>query len=174
MTRVFIVAIIALAFGCPASRSQTGPDHPGSHSGQKIDQSETGNTGAAPSGNPGRQPGKGTGPANALASTGIACTVQPCIYHAGADAYFSCTNSGNGTCFHYGRACEPTHGCMYDASHTRYRSCARAANGKCLQFGAPCEPPGACMYNPADQRHYVCKEEADGSCRRYGALCDPL
>jgi hypothetical protein len=163
--RVALVIAIALALaGCPSGGGAPGVKGPGDERASKDD------TGAAAGKHKGTDKTGGRAPAGALElpDAGIPCAVQACMYHAGADAYHLCLNSGAGTCFHYGRACAPSHQCMYDAGSASYRTCSQAGEGRCLAFGAACEPPGRCMFNRDDGMHHVC-EQIEGGKR---AVCD--
>lgn len=103
----------------------------------------------------------------------IGCPQPSCVYHAGANGYFTCFASGNGVCFHYGAPCTPADGCMVDAAERKYKQCANVEEGMCSQWGATCSPRSACMFRFEDSLHRHCDEMANGTCKHYGELCAP-
>jgi len=146
--------------------------------------------GTGPGAGTGAGPGTGTGATvpvrkpgtPMLPPEGIACAPLGCVYHAGAAAYFTCTNprgggtaagGGAGTCFHYGATCAPADGCMFDPADGRYKTCTKPVEGTCATWGAACTPPNKCLFNAKDGLHHACDAVSDGRCTAWGALCDP-
>ncbi len=163
-----VVAVLVLA-GCPGN-----PSHPANPPGGGA---RTGH-GTSSSGHTRKsheKPAKSAKPDyhGVLPEAGIDCAPTGCIYHGGADAYYTCLAAGAGTCFHYGPTCEPASHCMYSAAAGGYHQCSKVVEGQCVTAGAPCEPPGNCYYDPADGRHHRCKRADGGRCLELGGLCDP-
>lgn len=174
---IAVIALISIQLGCPgaANKPHGTPPH--------SDHAQSSAVGSEKQASAATKPKHGTQEHTSdvhtenvdmgIPSSGIACAVRTCMYHAGVDAYHQCLSGGAGRCFHYGSTCTPAHPCLYDRSVKGYRSCAQVAAGRCTQFGEPCDPPARCMYNPGDGLHHLCEAGSGGTCTRYGDLCDP-
>lgn len=153
-----VLAWMVLIAGCgnPARR---GPDGP------------TGNkTGGGTGTGSGTTAGSGT---NSLVARDVGCPAPTCAFHAGAAAYFTCTSSGAGSCFHFGPPCSPADACMYDPADRTYKQCAKSSEGTCAQWGAACAPASKCMFDPKDGYHRHCDDASAGTCKKLGGLCAP-
>jgi hypothetical protein len=98
---------------------------------------------------------------------------RPCVFHAGASAYFRCLSGADGTCFHYGASCEPADQCMFDPASGSYRQCRKGGEGRCAEYGDACQPADACYFASDDSRYHSCQKAASGRCTSYGDLCNP-
>ena len=116
--------------------------------------------------------GSAVPPAPQLTTKDIGCPSPSCVYHAGANAYFTCTASGSGGCVHFGPACAPPDGCMYDPGDRTYKSCTKIVEGSCRAWGAACTP-NACMIDPRDGYYRQCTQQRGGTCSAFAALCTP-
>lgn len=160
---VAVITGVLLACGHPAT---TGPTTGGRPSG---------GTGTPTGGGTARSLTDGTGSGTVPVGTAkdLGCPAPSCAFHAGAGAYFTCTSSGGGSCFHYGPACTPADACMFDPGDRTYKQCAKSSEGTCQQWGAACAPATKCMFSPQDGYHHQCDEVSGGTCKRYGAFCAP-
>ena len=163
LTRTLLFAAALLLTACPGRGGKDG-NGPGSGSGT----GKTKPVDAGVSELPERHPGEPL-----LPPEGIDPQTLACVYHAGADGYFTCQNGNSGTCFHFGGPCAPSDACMFDATSTHYKSCASIVEGKCASWGSGCTPANACMYDPRDGLHHTCDRADDGACQQWGGLCDP-
>ena len=161
LVRELLLAVVLVACGGSATPAPTGP------TGAKVTPAPTGGKVRASATAGGR------GTSGPIAIKDIGCPSPTCVFHAGAGAYYTCTSSGSGMCFHFGPPCTPPASCMYDPADRTYKQCAKPVEGSCQQWGAACAPANKCMFDARDGYHRQCEDVSGGACKRFGALCAP-
>lgn len=156
--------VLAVALAACSGSAKPGPAAP---TGTTVT-SDTQRNPPAPTGGTNAKP-----PAGPIAIKDIGCPTSSCVFHPGAGAYYTCTSSGSGMCFHFGPPCTPPASCMYDPADRTYKQCAKPVEGSCQQWGAACAPASKCMFDAKDGYYRQCEDVSGGTCKRFGALCAP-